>query len=50
MTIIDFRLRPPFRGFLNLIMYANAERRSAATRRHGMEPARSVQQQSMDLC
>ena len=49
MTIIDFRLRPPLKGFLDLIMYANAERRDAATRRHGMEPARSAQEQSMDL-
>jgi predicted TIM-barrel fold metal-dependent hydrolase len=49
MTIIDFRLRPPLRGFLDLIMYANAERRDAATRRHGMEPAQSAQAQSMEL-
>jgi predicted TIM-barrel fold metal-dependent hydrolase len=49
MTIIDFRLRPPLRGFLDLIMYANAERRDAATRRHGMEPAPSAQAQSMEL-
>jgi predicted TIM-barrel fold metal-dependent hydrolase len=49
MTIIDFRLRPPLRGFLDLIMYANAERRDAATRRHGMEPAQSAQKQSMEL-
>jgi uncharacterized protein len=49
MTIIDFRLRPPLKGFLDLIMYANADRRDAATRRHGMEPARSAQEQSMDL-
>jgi uncharacterized protein len=49
MTIIDFRLRPPLKGFLDLIMYANAERRDAATRRHGMEPAQSAQKQSMEL-
>lgn len=49
MSIIDFRLRPPLKGFLDLIMYANAERRDQATRRHGMEPARSAQTQSMEL-
>jgi predicted TIM-barrel fold metal-dependent hydrolase len=49
MTIIDFRLRPPLKGFLGLIMYASAERRDAATRRHGMQPARSAQAQSMEL-
>jgi uncharacterized protein len=49
MTVIDFRLRPPLKGFLELIMYANAERRDAATRRHGMEPAQSAQAQSMEL-
>ena len=49
MQIIDFRLRPPLKGFLDLIMYANAERRDHATRRHGMEPARSAQAQSMEL-
>lgn len=49
MAIIDFRLRPPLKGFLDLIMYANAERRDAATRRHGMTPARSAQTQSMPL-
>ncbi|HYC47786.1 MAG TPA: amidohydrolase family protein [Burkholderiales bacterium] len=49
MPVIDFRLRPPLKGFLDMIMYANAARRDDATRRHGMEPAPSAQQQSMAL-
>jgi predicted TIM-barrel fold metal-dependent hydrolase len=49
VTIIDFRLRPPLKGFLDTIMYANSARRDNATRRHGMEPAPSAQQQSMQL-
>jgi len=49
MRVIDFRLRPPLKGFLDMIMYADAKRRDAATRRHGMEPAASAQAQSMEL-
>lgn len=47
MPIIDFRLRPPLKGFLNMIMYAGADRRDRITRQHGMEPAPSAQQKSM---
>lgn len=49
MPIIDFRLRPPLKGFLDLIMYANAERRDRLTRQHGMEPAPSAQARSMPM-
>lgn len=49
MTIIDFRLRPPFKGFLDTIMYTKAERRDRVTRQHGMVPAPSAQAKSMDL-
>ncbi|MBM3359585.1 MAG: amidohydrolase [Betaproteobacteria bacterium] len=49
MPIIDFRLRPPLKGFCNMIMYANPERRDRITRQHGMEPAASAQAKSMDL-
>jgi len=49
MAIIDFRLRPPLKGFLGMIMYADAERRDRITRQHGMEPAPSAQKQSMDM-
>ena len=49
MTVTDFRLRPPVKGFLDMVMYARAERRDGITRQHGMEPAPSAQAQSMDL-
>ncbi len=49
MPIIDFRLRPPLKGFLGMVMYAQAERRDRITRQHGMEPAPSAQAQSMPM-
>lgn len=49
MTIIDFRLRPPLGGFLDMIMFANDARRDRVTRMHGFEPAPSVVQRSMPL-
>jgi predicted TIM-barrel fold metal-dependent hydrolase len=49
VTIIDFRLRPPLKGFLDMVMYSAAERRDRITRQHGMEPAESAQKKSMDL-
>ena len=49
MRIIDFRVRPPSRGFLNMVMYTNADRRDRFTRQLGLEPARSATAQSMEL-
>lgn len=49
MTIIDFRLRPPAAGFLNMALFTEAERRDGVTRIHGFEPAPSVRQKSMKL-
>ncbi len=49
MTIIDFRIRPPVRGFLDMIMYTAAERRNVYTRQLGLEPAPSAQARSMDM-
>jgi predicted TIM-barrel fold metal-dependent hydrolase len=48
VTVIDFRLRPPVKGFLDMVMYSKAERRDGITRQHGMEPAASAQAKSMD--
>lgn len=48
MAVIDFRLRPPVKGFLDMVMYSSAERRDRLTRQHGMEPAASAQAKSMD--
>jgi len=49
MPIVDFRLRPPTRGFLDTKIYANAANRDRYTTRLGFGPALSAQQQSMDL-
>lgn len=49
MGIIDFRLRPPLRGFLDTLMYNAGERRDGFTRTVGFEPSPAAQQQSMDL-
>jgi predicted TIM-barrel fold metal-dependent hydrolase len=49
MKIIDFRLRPPLKGFLDTIMYSQGPRRDRITGYHGMKPARSAQEQSIDL-
>jgi predicted TIM-barrel fold metal-dependent hydrolase len=48
MTIIDFRIRPPARGFLDMIMYTAPERRNRFTRQLGFEPAASAQARSME--
>lgn len=49
MPVIDFRLRPPLKGFLDMVMYSAAERRDRITRQHGMDPAESAQKKSMEL-
>lgn len=49
MPIIDFRLRPPLKGYLEMVMYTGAERRDRLTRQHGMEPAPSAQAKSMPM-
>ncbi len=49
MPIIDFRLRPLLKGYLEMVMYTGAERRDRLTRQHGMEPAPSAQAKSMPM-
>ncbi len=49
MKVIDFRLRPPLKGYLNTVMYSQSARRDRITGYHGMKPARSAQEQSIDL-
>ncbi len=49
MTIIDFRVRPPLAGFLNMALFVESERRDRTTRIHGFEPAPSVREKSIDL-
>ena len=49
MRVIDFRLRPPVRGFLQTLMYSAGERRDGFTRTVGFEPSPAAQSQSMDM-
>ena len=49
MKIIDFRVRPPLKGFLDMVMYSNGERRDRFTRQLGLEPAPSASKRSMPL-
>lgn len=49
MPIIDFRIRPPYKAFTSMVMYAAPERRDRFTRQLGLEPSRAAQEQSVDL-
>lgn len=49
MQIIDFRIRPPFKGFLETAMYKGAARRDRITRDIGFGPSRAAQEKSVDL-
>lgn len=49
MPIIDFRIRPPYKGFLDTIMYAGAERRDRITRSVGLEPSPAAQNKSIEM-
>jgi predicted TIM-barrel fold metal-dependent hydrolase len=49
MKIIDFRIRPPLKGFLGMVMYSNGPRRDRFTRQLGLEPAPSASGCSMPL-
>jgi hypothetical protein len=48
--IIDFRLRPPAKGFLDMYLYRNKERTLGMTRQIGLRPAPSVVSESMAQC
>ena len=47
--IIDFRLRPPFKSYLNAIMYRDLERSAGMSKRIGMEQPESVQKMDLEL-
>lgn len=49
MRIIDFRLRPPMKGFLDMVMYADIERTARMAAGIGMSLPPSVRQKSIDL-
>ena len=48
MKILDMRMRPPFGGFLDGILY-NVEGNRRMAERRGLEMAPSVLEKSMDL-
>lgn len=49
MSIIDFRIRPPYKGFLDTVMYAGAERRDKITRAIGLGPSPAAQAKSVPM-
>lgn len=49
MTVIDFRVRPPYKGFLDTLMYTDPERRDRFTRQLGLVPSQAATQKSCDL-
>jgi len=48
MRVIDFRLRPPMGGFLDMVMYANIERSAAMAGKLGLRLAPSALSRSID--
>lgn len=49
MPMFDFRIRPPFKGFLDMIMYAQPERRNGFTRNLKFQPSPAAEQKSMPM-
>ena len=49
MRVIDFRLRPPMKAFLGMVMYANIERTATMSRGIGFDLPASVRGRSFDL-
>jgi hypothetical protein len=49
MQIIVFRIRPPYKSFLQTAMYDDAACRDRMTRHIGFEPSAAAQQQSVPL-
>lgn len=49
MPIIDFRIRPPYKDFLNTAMYTKAERRDGITRSIQLQPSLAAQQKSVPM-
>jgi predicted TIM-barrel fold metal-dependent hydrolase len=46
---MDFRLRPPLKGFLSMVMFSNMERSAKMAAGMGMELSPSTRQNSLDL-
>lgn len=49
MKVIDFRIRPPYKGFLDTLMYSEPERRDRFTRQLGLTPSQAATEKSCEL-
>ena len=49
MPVIDFRIRPPYRGFLDTLMYSDPARRDRFTRQLGLAPSPAAVEKSCVL-
>lgn len=49
MKIFDFRVRPPYKGFLSMVMYSQPARRNGFTRNLKFEPSPAADKQSVEL-
>ena len=49
MPVIDFRIRPPYREYLDATMYTIPDRRDRFTRQLGFEPSPAATSKSVDL-
>ena len=49
MKVIDFRIRPPYKGFLDTLMYSEPERRDRFTHQLGLTPSHAAIGKSCDL-
>ena len=49
MPVIDFRVRPPYRGYLDTVMYTDAVRRDRFTRQLGFEPSPAATEKSVAM-
>jgi hypothetical protein len=47
--VIDFRIRPPYKDFLQTVMYTNGGRRNDITRKIGFVPSRAAEEHSVPL-
>lgn len=49
MRFFDFRVRPPYKGFLSMVLYSKPDRRNGFTRNLKFEPSQAAEKQSVDL-
>jgi predicted TIM-barrel fold metal-dependent hydrolase len=49
LSIIDFRVRPPYKGYLDTLMYSDPVRRDRFTRQLGLQPSIAATRKSCEL-